>query len=122
MAFPSIAPNARKFSPGDFPVKKFMSQSGAETRILYGSNRTGMTLSLSYKNISDANAELFLDDYEAQQGTYKTFEINADVKGGWEGNSDALDSTSKWRYAGPPQMTQVKPGISNLQVNLVGVL
>ena len=125
MAFPDLAPSARRFSPGDFPVKKFRSQSGAETRILYGSNRTGMTLSLSYKNISDANAELFLDDYEEMKGTYTTFVIKPDTKCGWEGNRDAIGavaSGNKWRYSGPPQVTQVRPGISNVQVNLVGVL
>ena len=81
-----------------------------------------MKLSLGYKNISDANAELFLDDFEAQKGTYTAFAINEDLKGGWTGNSDALDSNDKWRYAGPPQVVQVKPGVSNVRVNLVGVL
>ena len=122
MAFPTLTPSSRNFSPGDFPTKKFRSQSGSETRILYGSKRTGMKLSLGYKNISDANAELFLDDFEAQKGTYTAFAINEDLKGGWTGNSDALDSSDKWRYAGPPQVVQVKPGVSNVRVNLVGVL
>ena len=81
-----------------------------------------MQLALSYKNISDANAELFLDDFDAQKGTYTAFAINEELKSGWEGNSDAFDSSDKWRYAAPPEVTQVKPGISNVQVNLVGVL
>jgi len=122
MAFPSIAPSSRNFSPGNYQVKTFKSQSGSETRVLYGSKRTGMQLALSYKNISDANAELFLDDFDAQKGTYTAFAINEELKSGWEGNSDALDSSDKWRYAAPPKVTQVKPGISNVQVNLVGVL
>lgn len=122
MAFPSLTPSSRNFSPGNFPVKTFKAQSGAETRILYGSKRTGMKLALSYKNISDAKAEEFLDDFVAQKGTYTAFAINTGLKGGWKGNSDALDSSDKWRYASPPKVTQVKPGISNVQVNLVGVL
>ena len=122
MAFPSLAPSTRKFSPGNYQVKTFKAQSGAETRILYGSKRTGMELDLIYKNISDANAELFLDDFDAQKGTYTAFAINEELKSGWEGNSDALDSSDKWRYAAPPKVTQVKPGISNVQVNLIGVL
>ena len=81
-----------------------------------------MKMSLTYRNVTDANAELFLDDFEAQKGTYTAFAINEDLKGGWTGNSDALDSNDKWRYAGPPQVVQVKPGVSNVQVNLVGVL
>ena len=125
MAFPALAPSNRSFSPGDFPQKKVRSQSGVETRILYGTKRTGMSLKLSYKNISDADAELFLDHYHDMKGTYTTFGINPDTKGGWEGNRDAIGavtSGNKWRYSGPPQVTQVRPGISNVQVNLVGVL
>ena len=124
MAFPSIVPSTRNFSPGDFPVKTFKSQSGAETRILYGSKRTGMKLALSYRNISDANAELFLDHYHEMKGTYTTFGVGSQTgaKEGWEGNADALGADawgSAYRYASPPKVTQVKPGISNVQVNLV---
>ena len=130
MAFPSLAPSSRNFSPGDYPIKTFKAQSGAETRVLYGSKRTGMKLDLTYKNISDANAELFLDHFDAMKGTYTTFDIviagvSPDAKSGWEGNADAIgagDSGNAYRYSGPPRVTQVKPGISNVQVNLVGVL
>jgi hypothetical protein len=122
MAFPSLTPSSRTFNPGDYPVRTYVSQSGTETRILYGSKRTGMKLGLAYKNISDANAELFLDDFEAQKGTYKTFDINSNLKGGWDGNSDALDSSDKWRYESAPVVTQVRKGVSNVQVNLVGVI
>ena len=125
MAFPTLTPSSRNFSPGDYPIKRFRAQSGSETRILYGSKRTGMTMSLSYKNVTDANAELFLDDYDDQKGTYSTFVIPVETKGGWTGNADAISTAiagNKWRYAGPPQVVQVKPGVSNVRVNLVGVL
>ena len=93
-----------------------------------------MQLALSYKNISDANAELFLDHFDEMKGTYKTFDIviagvSPDAKSGWKGNPDAIGAQgvnnalgNEYRYASPPKMTQVKPGISNVQVNLVGVL
>ena len=126
MAFPTLAPSSRNFSPGNYQVKTFKAQSGAETRILYGSKRTGMKLALSYKNISDANAELFLDHFDDMKGTYTTFNIPLPgARSGWEGNTDALGANASgnaYRYAAPPKVTQVKPGISNVQVNLVGVL
>ena len=91
-----------------------------------------MQLALSYKNISDTNAELFLDHFDEMKGTYTTFPLTTSssnalmgAKGGWEGNADALGadaSGNAYRYASPPKVTQVKPGISNVQVNLVGVL
>lgn len=122
MAFPTLTPSKRNFNPGDFPIKVYRSQSGSETRMLMGSKRTGMRLSLVYSNITDAQAETFLDDYAAQNGTYKAFDINSSVKTGWDGNSDALDSSDQWRYESAPVVTQVQKGISNVQVNLVGVL
>ena len=130
MAFPTLTPSSRNFSPGNYQVKTFRAQSGKETRILYGSKRTGMELALGYRNISDANAELFLDHFDEMKGTYTTFDIviagiSPDAKSGWEGNGDAIGagaSGNAYRYAAPPKVTQVKPGISNVQVNLIGVL
>jgi hypothetical protein len=127
MAFPTLVPTSRSFESGDYPVKTFKAQNGKEHRILYGSNRTNMKLSLSYANITDANAELFLDHYDEVQGTFQTFNIGdlEESRGGWKGNKDALgagESGNNYRYEGPPQVAQVRPGISTVTVNLIGVL
>ena len=125
MAFPSLIPTSRSFESGDYPVKTFKAQNGKEHRILYGSNRTNMKLSLSYANITDANAELFLDHFDEVQGTFGTFVIGLDVRGGWEGNKDAIGAQThgnNYRYESPPQVAQVRPGISTVTVNLIGVL
>ena len=79
MAFPSLTPTGRQFTPGNFPSKTYNSQSGAEVRILYGSRRVNATLSLSYANVTDANAESFLDDYSDQLGTFRTFTLPSAV-------------------------------------------
>ena len=127
----ALVPTARSFESGDFPVKVYKAQNGAEHRILYGSNRTNMKLALTYENIKDADAELFLDHYEDMQGTFQTFGLRSiddgtsPPRGGWEGNKDALGadaSGNKYRYEGPPQLTQVRHGISTVTVNLIGVL
>ena len=126
MAFPSLVPTARTFDAGDFPVKIYRSQNGKEHRILYGSNRTNMNLSLTYANITDANAELFLDHYEEEQGTFGTFDsVPSGYEKGWEGNASEIDAQTfgnKYRYEGPPQVVQVRPGVSTVTVNLIGVL
>tara|TARA_B100001063_G_scaffold241704_1_gene269072 strand:+ start:3942 stop:4322 length:381 start_codon:yes stop_codon:yes gene_type:complete len=126
MAFPSLVPTSRSFDAGDYPIRTFKSQNGAETRILYGSNRTNMKLSLSYTNITDANAELFLDHYDEMKGTFTTFTVARDAgKGGWEGNGDAIGAEghgNKYRYESAPQLTQVRPGVSTVTVNLIGVI
>ena len=126
MAFPGLVPTSRSFDAGDYPVKTFKAQNGAEKRILYGSNRTNMKLSLSYANITDANAELFLDHYDEMKGTLTTFTIGRDfAKKGWEGSRDTIGaeaSGNSYRYEGPPQMTQVRPGLSTVTVNLIGII
>jgi hypothetical protein len=90
MAFPILKPSSRTYDPGTYPVKTFKAQNGKETRILYGSERTDVKLSLSYANIGDPNAELFLDHYDEVQGTFQTFNLPGQALGGWEGNKDAL--------------------------------
>lgn len=124
MAYPTLIPSARNYSSGDYPVKTFTSQSGAESRILYGSRRTGMTLELQYDNVTDANAELFLDHYDETLGSYTTFTLPTAAFTGWSGNKDAIDAVTgnAWRYDGPPQVSNVRPGVSSVQIKLIGVL
>ena len=124
MAFPSLTPSTRNYASGYYPVKTFRSQSGSESRILYGSRRTGMTLELQYDNITDANAELFLNHYDETKGSYSTFTLPTAALTGWSGNKDAIDAATgnAWRYDNPPQVTNVRPGVSSVQVRLIGVL
>ena len=126
MTFPAIPPTGRTFDPGDFANTKYRANSGAEFRILYSSKRTGMRVQLSYQNITDAQAELFLDHYHSMQGTFQQFELTDGVNGmkaGWEGNSDAIGAVmwgSQWRYERAPELQSVYPGVSTVTVNLVG--
>lgn len=94
MAFPELKPSGRTYEPGSYPIKTFKAQNGAETRILYGTERTEVKLSLSYANIGDANAERILDHYDEVQGTFQTFKVPNIVLTGWEGNNDALKPTA----------------------------
>ena len=124
MAFPNLEPTSRSFESGDYPVRTFKAQNGKEHRILYGSNRTNMKLSLTYANVTDANAELFLDHFDEMKGTFTTFGISGG-KAGWAGNEDAIGAVTHgnaYRYESAPQLVQVRPGISTVTVNLIGVL
>jgi len=116
MDFPAFVPSSRNYNLGDYAVRTFRAQSGAESRILYGDSRFGTTLELQYQNIADKNAETFMVHYENMKGTFKTFPITAGVMGGWDGlafpdgfpyknqrNSDAtyIDQEGIIRTAGP---------------------
>lgn len=122
MPFPAYRPTSRSFDAGDYPIRTFRSQSGVETRILYGSRRTGAELSLAYENILDTEAADFISHYEEVKGTFGTFDINASTRAGWSGANFNTGAGNTWRYAGPPEITNVRPGRSTVQVNLVAVL
>ena len=123
MAFPTLAPSARNYVPGDWAQQKYRSMSGAEVRIRYGDKRTDASLSLQYQNIPDADAELFLADYDSKFGTYKSFTLPPEVLAGWSGaNYVPNTSAMKFRYGGPPQLQAVRPGVSSVSVELVGVI
>lgn len=124
MAFPTLQPTSRQFDAGDWPIKTYTAQSGAEIRILYGSKRTGMKLGFSYDNISDAEAEQFLTHYDSTFGTFETFTLPAQARSGWSGTQSAIDAAigNRWRYAEQPQITAVRPGRSSVRVSLQGVL
>ena len=125
MPFPTLAPSSRNYQAGDWPVKIYGALSGAEIRIRNGNRRTGARLNLSYSNISDTLAEQFLTHYEETAGTYQTFSLPVAVTIGWRGTATAFSpgsSGAAYRYAGPPEITSVRPGISNVSVQLVGAV
>jgi hypothetical protein len=127
MAFPSsLKPASRQYSPGNYPVKTYNANNGAEVRILYGSRPTNMTLDLTYTNITDSEANDFLTHYYEVQGTYQTFSIpsTAETFSGWTAGADNLNLTNTgavWRYSEPPQQQSVRPGVSTVSVRLIGV-
>jgi len=126
MSFPDLTPSSRELDPGDWPVKAFNAQNGAEVRILYGNRRTKMKLSLQYSNISDANADRFYAHFESVKGTYETFDLPSGSKTakGWAGFEPTMTqslSGNRWRYQEAPKIQNVRPGISNVSVSLVGV-
>ena len=124
MPFPSLNPTSRSFDPGDWPIKSFRAQSGAEVRILYGSARTGMAIELSYENIADSQAETFLTHYNETLGTLRTFTLPSQAQTGWSGSAGSINvpSGNAWRYAKAPALTAVRPGVSTVTVSLVGVV
>ena len=125
MAFPALAPTSRSVKYGDYPVKANRMMDGFETRILYGSKRTGVEMQLAYNNIADATVKDFLNDYETRRGTFDTFSLPAGtVKGMSTDLSGEIPGVkdTKWRYAESPAVTSVYPGVSNVSVKLLAVL
>lgn len=123
MAFPTITPTSREFSPGDWPVKRFNAQSGTEVRILYGNLRSNAKLQLTYDNITNAVGQTFLDDYNSTYGTLRTFNLPTQIFTGWPNNTGLNAPTgTRWRYESEPRITHFYAGRCSVSISLVAVL
>ena len=120
-AFPGLVPTSRSFDPGDFPIKTYNAQNGAEVRIKYGNRRINRKLQLTYANVTDTEIVKFIDHYADAGGTLNTFEVPLTTFDGWEGGKGRLTPGGPlaYRYAKPPVMTQVAKGRSTVTVDLV---
>ncbi len=126
--FPNVAPSGRRYTPGDFPQTEFKSQNGTLTILRYGNRRVDSTLSLEFRNITDENAALILENYELVNKTLN--HVTFTEATGAAGASGALvgylretnGSKLQWRYAQPPQVTSVFKGRSTVQCEFVGSL
>ena len=121
------APSSRQFDAGDFPVKAYKAQDGMEVRILFGSRRTGQQMTLEYRAIPDTDAEQFIEHYVEQKGTFGIWAMTqtAGARRGWGGDYETFGvvaSGNRWRYASPPKITSVYPGVSNVSIALTAVL
>ena len=127
-SFPSSlpVPTTRSYSPGNYPQVEFEAQNGVKTIIRYGKNRTGATLSLGFSNITDVQAATILLNYEAVNSVWDevTFNNTNVIEGAdSELQSFFIERTElKWRYAGPPTVQSVYPGISNVSCSFVACL
>ena len=105
--------------------------SGAVVRRAFGNKKTNYTLDLEFKNIGDdvafrqysGTVEAVLKHYEDANGTFEAFSIPARVFRGMGNDTTSYiqsPSNISWRYAEPPNVTSVRPGISTVQVKLIG--
>ena len=122
----NITPSTRSYSPGEYPQVEFEAQNGVKTVILYGKHRTGSSLSLGFDNILDSDAAAILKNYEDINSIWDEVSFTGtNVINGADSTlqSYLIERTElKWRYDGPPEVTSVYPGRSNVQCKFVACL
>tara|TARA_B100000287_G_scaffold255191_1_gene239857 strand:+ start:6899 stop:7300 length:402 start_codon:yes stop_codon:yes gene_type:complete len=122
----TLVPSTRSYSPGEYPQNEFQALNGVKTVIRYGKYRYNSTLTLGFNNISDVDAATILLHYEEVQSVWD--EVNFAGTGVVEGVHSTLESflvertELKWRYDGPPTVTSVYPGRSNVECKFVACL
>ena len=122
----NLVPSARSYSPGEYPQNEFQALNGVKTIIRYGKYRYNSTLTLGFNNISDVDAAAILQNYEDINSVWD--EVTFNGTGVIEGASSQMQSyfiertELKWRYDGPPTVTSVYPGRSNVECKFVACL
>lgn len=127
VAFPSLKPASRRYSPGEYPQTDFVAQNGARTVIRFGSRRVDSELDLRFDNITNTEAAAILANYEAVNRTWENVTFtpqDGSVGAGALAQyiQESGGSGLRWRYSGPPTVTSVKPGISSVSCKFVGTL
>ena len=128
--FPNIKPSSRSYTPGVYPQTEFESQNGAKVVMRYGNKQVNSKLNLGFTNITDTQANEILDLYEEVNSDYDYVLFSAtNALAGINNNNllkkqaEADDSFKlRYRFDGPPTVTSVRPGISNVQCKFVACL
>ena len=122
----NLVPSTRSYSPGEYPQNEFQALNGVKTIIRYGKYRYNSTLTLGFNNIEDSDAAAILQNYEDINSVWD--EVTFNGTGVIEGASSQMQSyfvertELKWRYDGPPTVTSVYPGRSNVECKFVACL
>ncbi len=127
---PANVPTSRSFTAPRWPTSSSRSQNGVSTIRLWGSQPSQATLSLSYVNIPDADAALFISRYNSAKGPITEVTLPSETFTGMSSQLrtqfDIAAGTQglRWFFPenDPPRITSVKPGRSSITVNLVGEL
>ena len=128
VAFPALIPSGRRYSPGIYPQAEFKALNGATTTLRYGNRRFDAELDLTFQNITDVQAASVLKLYEDTMvaDDWVTF-TTSNVAGGASTElanyiREVGGSNLRWRFAEPPGVDSVLPGMSTLQCRFIGRL
>lgn len=137
--FPDITPSQRAYTPGTFPTNEFQGLNGAVTTIQYGVKKVDSSLQMTFANITDAQADAILTNYEQANGQRDETTGERDWVILPDSNSGAMAGVAssalrqqmaernsgsglRYRYAKPPVITSAFPGRSTVTVELRGYL
>ena len=137
--FPTIKPSSRSFTPGRYPQTEFVAQNGAKTVIRYGNKQVDAKLTLGFTNIADSQANEILDLYEEVNSDYDFIHfpstpgsvlagisapptLNSTLRDKMKEVDSSGNILLRYRFDGPPTVTSVRPGISNVQCKFVACL
>lgn len=132
-----LSPSSRSYRPGVFPVEEFTGLNGAVTVVQYGNRKVDSELDLVFSNIPDSKGWEILQHYGEVNGGRGTngerywAELSNEVSIGPlagvhdESLSRAMSEgrgNRRYRYAEPPQMQSVFPGVCTVTIKFRGYM
>jgi hypothetical protein len=120
--FPPLEPLTRSYSFGVFPLTNESAFPGGGIRFLHGSVSSGHQLELGYQYLSETEAGYIRRHYRLNQGGYKSFVLSTEAWAGHTSMTDLVPTTTRWKYAAPPQETHRSAGLTDVTVSLVSVI
>ena len=130
--FPTIKPSSRSFTPGRYPQTEFVAQNGAKSVIRYGNKKTDAKLTLSFTNITDSQANEILNTYDNVNSDYDYIHFPSDssiagvnnvaLRSSFQERDTSGNTLLRYRFDGPPTVTSVRTGRSNVQCKFVACL
>ena len=135
--FPSIKPTSRTYTPGRYPQVEFVAQNGAKSVLRYGDKKVDAKLTLGFTNITDSQANEILNLYDEVNSDYDFIHFPSTSALAGIAAPPTLTSTLRdkmgerdtsgntllrYRFDGPPTVTSVRPGRSNVQCKFVACL
>ena len=139
VAFPNIKPSSRSYTPGRYPQVEFVAQNGAKPVLRYGNKKVDARLTLGFTNITDIDTNAILKIYEDVNSDYDYISFNSDNALAGLNNNIGIEKNLfdrmkeqtyaglqgielRYRFDGPPTVTSVRPGRSNVQCKFVACL
>ena len=130
--FPNIKPSSRSYTPGTYPQTEFVAQNGAKSVIRYGNKKTDAKLTLTLTNITDSQANEILEKYEEVNSVYDYIHFPSDssiagvnnvaLRSKFQERDTSGNTLLRYRFDGPPTVTSVVHGRSNVQCKFVACL
>jgi hypothetical protein len=117
--FPALSPVARSYSMGRFAMTTQAGLGGNQIKFLHSIKKSGVAMTLTYENLTQAEMASIRDHYRGQQGSFVSFLLPSAAWAGQSSVTNIVPSGTRWKYVAPPEETQKSGGLVDVTVSLL---
>jgi hypothetical protein len=116
--FPALEPATRSYDFGLFPLTEEPTASAGSVRFRHSITSQNYQLSLSYVDLTDAEASLIRQHFQGQGGGYRSFQLPPIIWRGHSFSGNIVPTNTRWRYIEIPEEEHRSAGYVSLTVTL----